>query len=354
MISPKGFVRQVAAAMTIVAITTLLLTYVSFYLFYLLAMRYLPSILPPEGTLLPSLVDVLVLGSVALFVLSFSMVIAMRLANRIVAPLHAVGQAARRIAEGDLTARAQPTKELPGEAALLVADFNIMAARLEEIAEDIVTWNAQIAHELRTPLTVLQGRIQGLIDGVFVPDEALFRKLLRQVEGLSRLVEDLRVVSLVDSGRLSLELTEIDVSEEIADFGALVEPGLQQAGFTLALGAEPGKARLDATRIRQALLALADNAQRHANPCELRIEAAVRPREVEFRVVDQGPGLPGNFIDDAFKQFSSYSQREEAAHAGAGLGLSVVQAIATAHGGVASYCHDERGSAFIITVPRAL
>lgn len=67
-------------------------------------------------------------------------------------------------------------------------------------------WNAAIAHELRTPVTILQGRLQGIVDNVFEPSPALMKSLLNQTEGLSYLVEDLRVLSLIENQQLKLNI----------------------------------------------------------------------------------------------------------------------------------------------------
>ncbi|RIV82343.1 sensor histidine kinase [Aurantiacibacter xanthus] len=350
----KGLGRHVALSMGLGAFMGVLSSYLGIYLLYLAAYSFYPNLLPKEdnGILLPTTPELLVLALVAALVLLVTITMALRLAGRIVAPLASVAQAARRISEGDLTARAQADDDLPGEAALLVSDFNSMADRLEEIAHDVITWNAQIAHELRTPLTILRGRLLGMIDGVFSPDDAQLHRLLKQVEGLSRLVEDLRIVSLLDSGEMRLERIEVDLAREIAEFGELVEPGLVEAGFSLTISPAPGKAVLDMTRIRQALLALVDNAQRHANPCDLCVEASMHADTVEIRVVDQGPGLPDDFARDAFKLFAQGKQTEGGSRAGSGLGLSVVQAIAKAHGGSAFYGVDGQACFFALSVPR--
>lgn len=330
----------------------ILVTYFGFVLFFVVAARFAPSIIGPSDALLPSAGELVLLVVIGLLVLSGAAVLAARLAHRILAPLNSVAQAARKIAEGDLTARAQPGDRSFGETALLVDDFNGMAARLERAAADIVTWNAQIAHELRTPLTILRGRLQGLVDGVFTPDEALFRRLLGQVDGLSRLVEDLRVVSLVESGRFDLQPTEVDLAAEIEDLGELVRPELERAGFTLTTSVEEGRAWLDMTRIRQAVLALVENAERYADPCELRLEVIMAGADLELRVVDRGPGLPREFVDRAFALFSRGEGALEKQPAGSGLGLSVVQAIARAHGGEAYYAMGNGRSAFALKLPR--
>ena len=163
-------------------------------------------------------------------------------------------ESVRRLAHGDLNARPPRDRSL-GEASALVEDFNSMAERLQRMTGELVTWNAAIAHELRTPVTILRGRLQGLAEGVFPPDEALFRSLLAQVEGLSRLIEDLRVLSLADSGHLSLRTEIVDLAEEIRATVELVEPDLRAARLVLDVSLPSCQVECDVARIRQVVIA---------------------------------------------------------------------------------------------------
>jgi len=352
MTSPRTLGRQVALPMALGAVGGVLASYIGFYIFYTVASELWPNMDFGQDSWLPSGPDMLTLALISLVVLTGVTFFAVRLGRRIATPFVSVAHAARKIAEGDLSVRARPNAHISREAALLVDDFNAMAARLETASREIVTWNAQIAHELRTPLTVLQGRLQGLVDGVFEPDPALFRGLLRQVDGLSRLVEDLRVVSLVDSGRFELRPVEVDLAAEIDDLGEMIRPALEQDGFTLTMSLQPGYARIDMTRLRQAVMALVDNARRHADPCELCIELTLEDDRADISIVDRGPGLPRGFAEDAFKLFTRADGTREAGKQGSGLGLSVVKAIAKAHRGDVRYSLENRRSAFTISLPR--
>ena len=169
---------------------------------------------------------------VSCWVIQFVTNTATRFSRRIIQPLNSVTESVRRLAHGDLEARAHAGDRSLGETSALVEDFNSMAERLQRMTSEMVIWNAAIAHELRTPVTILRGRLQGLAEGVFEPDEALFRSLLAQVEGLSRLIEDLRVLSLADSGHLHLQLEEVDLAQVIGDLKGAVEPALTAAGFS--------------------------------------------------------------------------------------------------------------------------
>ncbi|WP_202389699.1 ATP-binding protein [Croceibacterium soli] len=338
--------------MAMIAMAMLFLTFVTFYVVYAILALADSPLIPSESSLTPTRWEFLTLAGLCVIGLTIASRSAVALARRIVAPLHSMGRAARSIADGDLSARAESQSGAIGETAMLIEDFNAMAERLERAAMDIVTWNAQIAHELRTPLTILKGRLQGMADGVFVADEAMIRRLLAQVEGLGRLVEDLRIVSLVESERLGLELADVDLASEIEDLILLVKPALDKAGFSLELQLARGKARVDTARVRQAILALIDNAQRYADPGPLRIELRLTDDDVDLRVIDPGPGMPASFAQDAFRLFTRSDDAAARHRSGSGLGLAVVEAIARAHGGTASYQPSGKGSAFIMMLPR--
>ncbi|MCO4094795.1 MAG: HAMP domain-containing protein [Acidovorax sp.] len=97
--------------------------------------------------------------------------------------------AARRVAQGDLDARAEPGRDSSLELRQLVDDFNRMADSLAASRRELKESTAAIAHELRTPLTILRGRLQGIHDGVFASGPAEITALIQQVDSLSRVVE---------------------------------------------------------------------------------------------------------------------------------------------------------------------
>jgi two-component system sensor histidine kinase AdeS len=340
--------RQLWVAMASLSMVTIAVSSVTFYIaFAVLERLRIVAPLPPgvgdtTGWDVGITLGVCVLGILLAFAVS------VLLARRIVRPLGAMGEAARRIAAGDLATRVPLMPEAQGETALLVSDFNAMASRLQRMADDVSVWNAQIAHELRTPLTILQGRLQGAKDGVFPLDSALIDGLLKQVIGLTRLVEDLRSVSLADSGRLELILSDVHLAAEITDMAPMLRTMLEPAGFSLSLNLEPGVVRADAARLRQAILALVDNALRYANPCMLTINVVFTGDRASITIADNGPGLAPEMEQDAFRQFVRGAQSS----GGSGLGLAIVRGIAHAHGGTVSYRRVAPQSIFEMQLPR--
>jgi len=348
----RELVRQISVAMQAVAIGCLMLTWLIFILVYLAVPFFAPKLIASDVPLIPSKLDMLTLFGSGIAASIIASLMAIKIAARIARPLQSVAESAQRIAKGDLSARVQPDQQAPKEVAMLIVDFNDMAERLEAMAQRIVTWNAQIAHELRTPITILTGRLQGAVDGVFEPDEKWVAGLLAQATLLRRLVEDLRAVSLADSGRLDLRLDEVELAGEIAALVDFVAPDLEAAGFLPELHLDAGKVSVDIARVRQALLALIENARHHALPGPLSIALRLTPRDAVIEVSDTGPGLPPDFAPHAFAEFARADTTRRLGVAGSGLGLSVVQAIARAHGGESHYRRTPKGSAFALRFPR--
>lgn len=332
MTGSGGLSRRIIRSMVSLALIISALALLGTYVFYILWFALFPTSIPgpDDSGLVPTTAEWGWMALTALTALGLGILWALRLARRILMPINAVAGGLHRLAEGDLSARATADDPLPDEATQLVHDFNAMADRLERVEHERRFWNAAIAHELRTPVTVLRGRLQGLTEGIFEPTPELHRSLLTQVEGLGRLIDDLRLVGLAENDRLDLQLRAADLSAEIAAVVQMVEPRLAEAGFDLSCA--PGvtvPVDCDPVRIRQALLALLENARHHATPGPLRITTVCTDGVCHLMVEDSGPGVPEGMAGEIFKAF----RRGDPQGRSSGLGLAVVQAIARAHGG---------------------
>ena len=129
---------------------------------------------------------------------------------------------------------------------------------------------------------------------------------------------------------------------------------LFRSGVTVETDLSAAITRADSARIRQALLALINNAVQYASEGGwIRVETAANATDALIRVIDRGPGLPPDFGPRAFDAFSRAEDSRSRAHGGTGLGLAVVQAIAHAHGGAARCMSGiEKGTIFEISIPR--
>lgn len=349
-----GLRRQIIRSLIVMALGIILLSIVGTYVFYALISKYLPTGI--SETWLPSHIELTWILGTTIASVSIAGYVAVRLSQRILTPLNSVVHNLREVAQGNLEARATLDEHAQGETAQLVRDFNTMAERLQTITREQEFWNAAVAHELRTPVTILRGRLHGLAEGVFAPTSEIFHGLLRQVEGLSRLIEDLRVLSLNESGHLELDLAPTDLEKEISIVVQAFASSLQTRGFNLQVVVdEQTQVVCDAFRIRQALMSLLENALKYAEPGLLRVSAEVSDGVCQLSVEDSGPGIAPDIAGHVFEAFRRGDPSRSRSSGGSGLGLAVVKAITEAHGGQA-VCRPSAygGTAFVLHWPSSL
>jgi two-component system sensor histidine kinase BaeS len=279
---------------------------------------------PLEYLARPAALVVLVVGFVALLV-------GIRVARGVARPLSELVDAAGRVEAGDLSVRVVEPDTGRGELRGLSRAFNSMTARLETEDSARRRLLADVSHELRTPLAVIQGNLEALVDGVYPADEAHLRPILDETRILERLVDDLRTLSLADSGALPLhrELTAPAVLLE--DVAAAHRASATAAGIDLRVdvaGDLPG-VDLDPVRMKQVVSNLVENAVR-AMPegGSISISAHADASRLVIEVTDTGPGIAPELRSSVFDRFT-----KSAGSRGSGLGLAIARAIVTAHGG---------------------
>src|SRR5262249_30002731 len=190
---------------------------------------------------------------------------------------------------------------------------------------------ADVAHELRTPLTVVQGRLEGLLDGVYPRDDRQLDELLEETRILSRLIDDLRTLALSEAGTLTLQKEPADVGALAADAVRAASDEASTRGIAIAVDAPAGLATLDVdpVRIREVIGNLLANAIRHT-PAAGSIDVRVRqlPAAVGIEVRDTGEGMTADDLAHAFDRF-----HKGTASRGSGLGLTIARNLVVAHGG---------------------
>ncbi|HEX5109672.1 MAG TPA: ATP-binding protein [Vicinamibacterales bacterium] len=284
-------------------------------------------------------------ASVAIVAIAWLFVVAMR---RIGTPLSDLVMAADRVAAGDLSVRLDE-QGLPWLGSVARA-FNSMTLRLERQQRDRRALMADIAHELRTPLSVIQGRVEGMLDGVYPRDEHHVRQLLEETRMLARLIEDLRTSASLDAGTLALqpENTDLDVLIEDAVDAFRPEAERRELQLIVQTGDLP-LLRVDPFRIKEVLSNLLSNALRYSpDGGVVRIEALERPEEVVVRVTDQGPGISSEDLPRVFDRFY-----KGATSKGTGLGLAIAKSLVEAHGGtIAAQSGPGVGTTIVFTLPQ--
>ncbi len=295
----------------------------------------------------------------ALVALPIGLLTALVIGNYVSRPVVAVSDAARRVAAGDLSARAQVKGGLSqrGEAGELVRDFNKMAAALESLEQERQNMITDVAHELRTPLTIIQGQVDAIQYGVVPLDRSEVTKLSRHIELLSRLIKDLRVLSQADSRRLTLSVAEVDLQSLAADIVDGFQDQAVAGGITLQLESRlPGPlvVEIDGDRIAQILINLLGNALRHApagGQVTVTLEGSGAAAQLSVR--DSGEGLKEEELERVFQRFYRTDASRNRSSGGTGLGLAISRAIAELHGGSLTASNREgAGTEFRLELPR--
>jgi two-component system, OmpR family, sensor histidine kinase BaeS len=244
-------------------------------------------------------------------------------------PLDDLLEAADRIAEGDYSVRVPESG--PHRVRPLARAFNNMAARLHGADEQRRSLLADVTHELRTPLTVVQGNLEGMLDGVYPADEATLRSLLEETRLLSRLVEDLRTLALAESGALQLKKEPTELGILIRDALAVFQSQADAVSVSLFVEGASNLPvmELDPGRIRQVLSNLVANALRYTPAGgAVTLHGGREENSVWLEVHDSGPGIPAEDLPHIFERFHRSTDS-----GGMGLGLAIAKHLVEAHAG---------------------
>jgi signal transduction histidine kinase len=285
-------------------------------------------------------------GGMALLGLIVIILTARAVFGRSWGPVGDLIDATQRLGNGETVVRIRTTQ--PGPFGAIGASFNRMAARLEEEDERRRRLLADLGHELRTPLTVIRGEIEAVIDGVHPP--ASLNGVVDEVDLMERLLEDLRVLTLTEAGRLQLhrEALEVEtlVGDVITSFATAIEARKVRASVEVAVSA--GEIEVDPYRMRQVLANLVSNAlNQMPDGGVLSISARGSAHGVTIEVGDTGPGIPPDRMEEVFQRFVKAGDST-----GTGLGLSIARDLVEAHGGTLEAGNRPGGGAlFTVSLP---
>lgn len=271
--------------------------------------------------------------------------------RRISKPLDELVNASNRVAEGDYAIRVE--EKGPPEIYSLMRGFNSMAERLQVNDQQRRNMLADVSHELRTPITVIQGNIEGILDGLYPADEARLKSILEETQVLSRLVDDLRTLALAESGALHLRREPTNLAELIQDTVEGLEAQKEEKGLGVELSLQEGSdANIDPQRVREVLLNLLSNALRYTprgGQIHVRLtEAGIGlERNVTISIEDNGPGIEPAQLQHVFDRFYKSSDS-----GGMGLGLSIAKYLVEAHRGtIWAESEPGKGTKISFTLP---
>lgn len=283
----------------------------------------------------------------ALITIPLALVVSAEISKRIVAPVSRVSNASARIAAGRYAERlpAAGRDEL-GE---LTANFNRMAAALEQTEARRVELIGTVAHELRTPLSGLKGYAEGMVDGVFsVPHAA--ESIGREVDRLERLLGDLQHLSQVEAGAIVVRREPVQLDTLAREVCAQLESRFTAKQLELTCITRPVTALGDADRLKQVLHNLISNALRHTTTGGVTVRVKSEHHNAVLEVTDTGEGIDESDLPHVFERFYRADQsrsRSDDASLGSGIGLTVAKHLIEAMGGEIAL-ESQRGRGTIV------
>ncbi|MHB0885698.1 MAG: sensor histidine kinase [Bacillota bacterium] len=266
------------------------------------------------------------------------------LARRLTRPLDVLAAGAHRLARGDLAHRVP--EDRGDEIGDLARAFNSLARSLQRNEESRRKMVGDIAHELRTPLAILRGQLEAAQEDAAALRPEVLLSLQDEVLRMTRLVNDLRELSLAEAGQLPLRKERLDLAALAQAVVGVIGPEAERLAIDLRVEEAAGVPAVEADpdRVKQVLLNLLTNALRHAGQ-DGRVTVGVAPGEgtaghatadrpaVVVRVTDSGPGVPSEDLPHIFDRFYRADQARTRAEGGTGLGLAIVKGFVEAHGG---------------------
>jgi len=219
------------------------------------------------------------------------------------------------------------------------------------------TFIANASHELRTPLTLLRASAEVARRGFNSQDSRyeLLGDILNETDHMSKLVEDLLLLSRLDAGRLKLDRQPVEMATLLGDLAREMGRVAAESGVTIEVIYARGIALADPTRLRQVMLILLDNALRHTpKGGVIQLEARVYGGKVQLQVSDTGTGIPTQHLPHIFERFyRGEEDRRQSSH-GSGLGLAIARGLVEAmQGHITITSQTEQGTSVIIHLPAA-
>jgi len=299
-----------------------------------------------------------------LIAIAVALLLGLILTRQITKPIHTLIRGASQVAKGNLDYRVEvKSKDELGE---LAQSFNDMAYSLDRSEQSRQRLIADIAHELRTPLTIIEGTVNGILDGVFDQDHEHLVSIKEQTGLLTRLVSDLRDLSLAEAGQLKLELVLTNLVDLVSRKLSQAEARAREKNVQLILNVaqELPDVNVDPDRMEQVIANLMTNAIRHTpagGSITISMEAVTDDRDQQIRrpsliisVADTGEGIAPEHLPHVFDRFYRAGDSRARREGGAGLGLAIVKQMVAAHGGkVWVESKLGKGSIFYVALPIA-
>jgi len=275
--------------------------------------------------------------------------------RRALRPVDEITKSAERITSRNLSERL-PLAHTGDELERLSISLNQMIARLEEAFHYIRRFTADASHELRTPLTVLRGELEAMAQQPQLAPEVreTIGSVLEETERLTKIVESLLAISRLDAGEAQMERMQFDLADLVATTTEQMRLLAEDKNISLYCdAAREVEVEGDRARLKQVVVNLLDNAIKYTpKGGSINIRVKATKGSAVFDVEDNGIGMPAGALPHVFDRFYRIDKARSRQMGGAGLGLSIVKSICTAHGGwVEVESSEGQGSRFRVELP---
>jgi heavy metal sensor kinase len=277
------------------------------------------------------------------------------LVQRALAPVDKISRSAEQISLHNLKERL-PIAKTGDELERLSISLNHMIARLEDAFQHNRRFIADASHELRTPLTIIRGELESIVEGAYFASEVQVTaaSILEEVERLARIVEGLFAISRLDAGEAQKEMVRFDLAKLATSTAEQMCLLAEDKDISISCNA-PAEVMVqgDRPRLKQVIVNLLDNAIKYTPAGgKIRMSILACDDEAILEVEDNGIGIPTEAHPRIFERFFRVDQARSREMGGAGLGLSIVKSICTAHGGHVDFQSTEgKGSRFKVELP---
>jgi signal transduction histidine kinase len=308
----------------------------------------------PEAQFLKSLKQSLLFAAGIMLLIGSA--VSYYLARSIARPVLDLNRAVNQVAAGDLDVAVSVKRQ--DEVGQLAAAFNTMTTKLKSATILRQRFLAGVAHELRTPLTILKANLEGIADGVIAPDQEQIGSLNEEVDRLTKMVGELRDLSLLEAGQMSPEFRKTDISDILRQVVTKSKPLADEKKIDLQVKIIEGpyRVRADADMVNQIVYNLVLNAIKYtAAGGSVTVSAKPKHDIIELCVTDTGMGIAAEEREHVFDYFYRVDPARTKQSGGTGLGLALVKQMTLAHGGqVKVDSIVGKGSTFTVLLPRNL
>lgn len=291
----------------------------------------------------------------------FAILVSVFFSREFVRPIKKLSEKSYKISEGKYDQRVALPKDLSmdemDELRQLAINFNHMASQLEMTENLRRQLIGDVSHELRTPISLIKASMEGLIDGVVTPSEEVFYQVQVEADRLTKLINDLQELNIIESGAYTLKKVEFDLNQVISQVIQNLSPQYNTKNISIIdhTKDEVFKTQIDIDRIKQVLTNILANAFQYSEiNGKVEITCLRKDGFLEISIMDHGRGISREDLPHIFTRFFRADKSRSRKSGGTGIGLTVAKQLVEAHGGNVRVKSEGigKGTTITFTIPQ--